>query len=173
MLINIILGFILPWISGVYLYKRARVLFYTVVPITALFSVTGNQLGVQLGFWLLIPEEKITLINTIFIDFGYNPIIAAWFIYFLYMRQISRWIMYSLFMVILNGLEIYALSIDKIIYDHGWNILYSASTYGMGLILIDWYFFHFKSHEILLKAFLNHPSFNFFHSIDIHLLLYY
>ncbi|MFZ0371225.1 MAG: hypothetical protein WAM07_16625 [Halobacillus sp.] len=28
MLINIVLGFILPWISGVYLYKRTRVLFY-------------------------------------------------------------------------------------------------------------------------------------------------
>ncbi|MGP4070686.1 hypothetical protein [Halobacillus sp. B29] len=140
MLINILLGFILPWISGVFLFKRARVLLYTVVPFTALFSMAGNQLGVQLGFWLLIPEGKIHLMNTIFIDFGYNPIVAAWFIYFLYYKQIRRWIMYPLFMVILNGFEFYALSVGKIIYDQGWHILYSVIIYGIGLIVIDWYF---------------------------------
>ncbi|TDL31743.1 hypothetical protein E2R51_10970 [Jeotgalibacillus sp. S-D1] len=149
---NITLGFILPWITGIFLYRRVPLLFYTIVPFTALIAVACNQLGVQHGLWHLHPHTTVPIYNSLLIDLGYYPITAAWFTYLLYFTTFKRWQAYSLFFLLLNGFELLAILANKVSYHDKWSIIYSLVIYGIGLFAIDFYYFKVKKAIWALSA---------------------
>ncbi|ARI77900.1 hypothetical protein [Halobacillus mangrovi] len=140
MIFNFTVGFILPWITAIILFRRARILIYSVVPFTALLSLISNQVGMQSNLWALNPEPTIVLLESLFIDIGYNPIICAWFAYCIYFKKIRRLWVYGLFILLINGLELLALFTDKVEYSDDWNIYYSFIVYVLGLFITDFYY---------------------------------
>ncbi|MGI8314317.1 hypothetical protein [Halobacillus mangrovi] len=140
MIFNFTVGFILPWLTAIILYRKARILIYTVVPFTALLSVLSNQIGMQNDLWALNPEPTIVLFESLFIDIGYNPIICAWFAYFIYFKQIRRLWVYGGFILLINGMELLALFTGKVEYSEPWNIYYSFIVYVLCLFITDFYY---------------------------------
>ncbi|KHE69360.1 CBO0543 family protein [Halobacillus sp. BBL2006] len=144
MIFNFFIGFLLPWLTAIFIYRRARLLIFTVVPFVALLSVILNQLGIQTEIWTLKPRIDPPIFDTIFINLGYNPIMGAWFAYFIHFKQYNRWLIYLCFIILLVGLELIALSMDKVLYHQQWNIFHTFIVYGIGLCLIDLYYSKFN-----------------------------
>lgn len=93
-----------------------------------------------MGFWTLYPQTDFLIFNSVNIDLGFNPAAGVVFTYLIYTRKWKRWMVYLLFILILNGAEMIALSFEKVLYGHGWNIFYTFLTYLIGLVLLDLYF---------------------------------
>ncbi|GGC77618.1 hypothetical protein GCM10007216_05200 [Thalassobacillus devorans] len=51
---------------------------------------------------------------------------------------------YSGFILLLNGLEIVALLLNKVVYDNGWNIFFTFLAYVIGLFVLDFYYYCLK-----------------------------
>ncbi|GGC77350.1 hypothetical protein GCM10007216_04840 [Thalassobacillus devorans] len=132
----IIAGFILPWVTGVYLYKKAPKIFYTTAPITALIAVVLNQAGIHLGLWEVNHMPNIMLLDSLFLDLGIFTIAGAWFTYILVYKRKHPILVYSLFiggMVTLEGL---ALLQGTLSYAQEWSFIYTILMYIGGFLAI-------------------------------------
>jgi len=58
MLTNIILGFIIPWVFGAFLYVKDKKVILTMFPIGATISYTINYFGFHFVFWHITPIMK-------------------------------------------------------------------------------------------------------------------
>ncbi|UOQ46419.1 hypothetical protein MUN89_08625 [Halobacillus salinarum] len=137
MLFIIIIGFIIPWIPGIYLYKKAPKIFFTTAPITALIAVTINQLGIHMGLWKVHPMPRVVLLDSIFLDLGIFPVVGALFTYFVYYKAYNRYLIHFLFIGGMTAIEYVALLTGTVSYDDEWNILLTLLIYLGGFITID------------------------------------
>lgn len=144
MLINVLVGFVLPWVTILPIIRLHPVFLFTILPFTALISVIGNQVGMQLGWFWLNPDHFIPLSWSLFIDLGYNPAAAVWFTYVLHFNKWKRWAAYLTFLIVLNGLEYVAVMLGKVEYSSAWNIYLTFSSYLIGLVVIDTFFTLYK-----------------------------
>ncbi|WP_173918975.1 hypothetical protein [Halobacillus sp. Marseille-Q1614] len=134
----IIVGFIFPWITGIYLYKKAPKIFYTTVPITALIAVVLNQAGIHMGLWKVNHMPTIVLLDSLFLDLGIFTIAGAWFTYMLVYKSINPLWVYIIFIGGMAGLEGLALLVETIKYDQTWNFFYTFLMYVGGFLVIGW-----------------------------------
>ncbi|UOQ44470.1 hypothetical protein MUN89_00280 [Halobacillus salinarum] len=144
----IIAGFIIPWCFGIFLYRKAPILFLTSSLFIALLSLILNQLGIQLGYWAVRPKTEIDLLDSLFLDLGYFAIAGAYFTYFIQYKNYKRIWVYLGTIFILNGLEFLALSTNRVQYCKGWNIGLTFLLYLGGIILLDLYSLKMKKFGI-------------------------
>ncbi|ARI78625.1 hypothetical protein [Halobacillus mangrovi] len=129
MLLIIVLGFIIPWLTAPYVYKLAPKIFYTVAPVGALIAVTLNQLGIHLGLWKVHHMPTVVLLDSIFLDFGIFTVVSVWFIFILYYKQKNPLWVYPAFIFGMTGIESIALAIETVSYDEEWNLFYTLLMY--------------------------------------------
>ncbi|WP_079478962.1 hypothetical protein [Halobacillus salinus] len=134
----IIVGFVIPWITGIYLYKLAPKIFYTTAPITALIAVVLNQAGIHMGLWEVHPMPAIVLLDSLFLDLGIFTIAGAWFTYMLVYKSVNTLLVYILFIAGMTGLEGLALLVETLEYDDTWNFFYTFLMYVGGFLFIGW-----------------------------------
>ncbi|SDI81259.1 hypothetical protein [Alteribacillus bidgolensis] len=137
MIYIILIFFIVPWITGFYLYKKAPKIFFTTAPITALIAITCNQLGIHLGIWEVNHMPTVMLLDSIFLDFGIFTLAGAWFTYFLYYKKLTRVWSYIWFVLGMTLLESITLLVEMVSYDESWNMFYTFLMYLGGFIIID------------------------------------
>ncbi|WP_158737943.1 hypothetical protein [Alteribacillus sp. YIM 98480] len=137
MIYIILIFFIVPWITGIYLYKKAPKIFFTTAPITTLIAITFNQLGIHLGMWEVNHMPTVTLLDSIFLDFGIFTLAGAWFTYFLYYKQLTRVWSYIWFVLGMTALESITLLVDMVSYNESWNMFYTFLMYLGGFMVID------------------------------------
>ncbi|MCP3027720.1 hypothetical protein [Halobacillus sp. A5] len=125
----IVLGFIFPWVFGIYLYKKAPKIFYTNAPITALIAVVCNQLGIHFGLWKVHHMPKVVLLDSIFLDLGIFTIVGAWFTYLLHYKQVKPFRLLSFFIIGMTSLEYIMLVTEQLSYHSSWNIFYTFLMY--------------------------------------------
>ncbi|MGI8315897.1 hypothetical protein [Halobacillus mangrovi] len=136
MLLIIVLGFVIPWLTAGYVYKRTPKLFFTVAPFAALIALILNQLGIQIGLWTISPSSNVVLIDTIFLDLGIFTISAVWFTYFLYYKKKSPIWVYPLFVLGMTGVEFIATLLHTLSYHEKWNFFYTSLMYLGGFATI-------------------------------------
>ncbi|MFG6149369.1 hypothetical protein [Halobacillus sp. B23F22_1] len=132
----IIVGFVLPWITGIYLYRKAPKIFFTTAPITALIAVVLNQAGIHIGLWKVHPMPKAMLLDSIFLDLGIFTIAGAWFTYALVYKTIHPFLVYFLFIGGMTGLEGLALLKGTLTYNDDWSYFYTFLMYVGGFLVI-------------------------------------
>lgn len=137
MLVIILTFFVLPWITGIYLYQRTPKIFFTIAPITALIAITCNQLGIHLGLWEVNHMPSVMLLDSIFIDFGLFAIVGTWFTYLLHYKEFNRVWLHIWFVLGFTALEGLTLLVEMLSYDKGWNLFYTILMYVGGFIAID------------------------------------
>mgnify|MGYP005853844677 CR=1 FL=1 len=132
----IIVGFVLPWITGIFLYKKSPKIFYTTAPITALIAVVLNQAGIHVGLWKVNPMPSVMLLDSLFLDLGIFTLSGAWFTYMLVYKTIKPIWVYSLFIGGMTILEGMALLKGTLTYDDEWSFFYTFFMYVGGFLVI-------------------------------------
>jgi len=140
MLSNILLGFLIPWIFGIWLYSVMPRLVLTIAPFASVISFLVNNWGIYNQLWVLRPVLKIQTTSTIPVNIGLYPIISCFTCYF-----ILRSRFHPFFWILLSStgqtvLEMTAYYYGRVLYDNGWNF---AGTFVSYLIpgLITYYYF--------------------------------
>jgi len=62
MTFNIIIGFLIPWILGIYLCNKEKKLFLVIYPFGCTISYIINMIGVYFKFWGIAPYKYGILI---------------------------------------------------------------------------------------------------------------
>ncbi|SER57955.1 hypothetical protein [Salipaludibacillus aurantiacus] len=138
MLVNIILGTVIPWVILIYLYKRVPKIVLLFVPFGIALAFLINDLGQEV-FWMVTPFLENASWATLPINIGYFPMLACLFAYIKIRNIIKDWVL--LIFSISGGvaLEFTAVTFGKVIYLNNWNLFYTSLTYLAGIMLTFFY----------------------------------
>ncbi|WP_054025745.1 CBO0543 family protein [Bacillus sp. FJAT-28004] len=150
MLINIIFGFIIPWIAGIYLGRKSPKTLLLIFPIGAVTSMVINSFGFQLMFWdftPLIPNDES--VSALPLDIGLYPLLACFMIWLINSRPVNTALVMFLFILGTTLLEFMALLIGKVSYGNGWNIGYTFLSYLLAFGIVFIYYKLLKGYRLL------------------------
>jgi hypothetical protein len=141
MWINIIFGFIIPWLVALYLVRKSPKTLLLIYPISGLLSMAINSLGFQMRFWdftPLIPNDES--VSALPLDLGLYPIIACFMIRTIMLHRNKTALILFLFVLFTTLLEYMGLLIGKVSYGNGWNIGFTFLSYLLALGCVYIYF---------------------------------
>jgi len=127
MVINIIIGFIIPWIAGAFFIKRDVIFVLKVSIIASLISFLFNDIGYYMNWWYVTPKQYANLAFIPF-NFGIFSLIAVAMIYFIN-KSNKVWSMILLFTFGKTFLESILVFCGKVVYGNGWNLAYTFLSY--------------------------------------------
>jgi len=145
MLINILLGFLLPWIFGIYIYKRDKRILITFFPVGSLLAFIINEFGFYFEFWYLTPILKVKTMSALPMNLGIYPVLACYLVYLINSRHWNSFFLIILFSGFTTGLEFTGVITGKVGYMNHWNTGWTFVSYFVFYILVVWYyqiFFH-------------------------------
>lgn len=149
MFLNIIIGFILPWLLAYPLACKYAKLFLVMSPITAIIALLINTIGFYFDFWHFKPVlERNETISAIPLDLGLYAVLGSLMVYFLTKRLfgIPSILVFLLFVSFTTLLEYLALMLERVTYTNGWHIGWTFISYSTAffLVVLAWRFV--KSH---------------------------
>lgn len=141
MTINIVIGFVIPWMFGIWLHKKSPIIIYLIAPIAAIVSAFFNDIGYYLGFWDFTPKiENDETLSALPLDLGLYPITACYLIYWIVRNNRRPWLKIVSVSLFNTTLEFIALLSGKAEYGKGWNIGWTFISYALALTLIFLYY---------------------------------
>lgn len=141
MLINIIFGFIIPWLAAVHLVLKSPKTLLLIAPFSAAISFLINAFGFQLELWdftPLIPDDQN--VSALPINIGLYPILGSYIIWTIIAHRKKTTLILFLFTVCTTILEYGGILIGKVSYGNGWNIGYTALSYLLAYSCVYIYF---------------------------------
>lgn len=141
MAFNIVIGFIIPWIFGIMLHKKAPIVIYLICPIAATVSALINDIGYHLGFWDFTPKiDNDETLSALPLDLGLYPVIGSYMIYWILKSKRRPWLKIGSISLLNTMLETIAVLFGKAEYGNGWNIGWTFVSYVIALVLVYLYF---------------------------------
>jgi hypothetical protein len=134
MTFNIVTGFFIPWILGIYIYIKEKRLFLTIYPFGCTVSYTINMIGFYFRFWDIEPYGY-GVFTSLPLNLGLYPIVRTYFVYLLYRRANKPVYLLFIFSLLTTGYEYLMLILKKGIYGHGWNLFWTFVSYLTAYIL--------------------------------------
>lgn len=145
LLLNFIIGFVIPWILGLYLLKKDAKLFITIFPFESMLAFSINVIGFNLDLWNLYPF-KLQHLSGLPFDLGLYPIMAVFMIYLI--KKGNHLLITILAITFFTTIEEYCgILIDRITYEHGWNIFYTFLSYLLPYVLTYVYYLIQKQYK--------------------------
>jgi len=139
MLLNIILGFLIPWLLGALLYLKDRQLVLLIAPFSSMVSFEINSIGFNLGFWSLSPREYHSMAALPY-NLGLYAICGTCFVYSLKWSGIKPYSALFSFSFLTTILEYLAILLNFVTYGNGWNIFLTFFSYLAAYILVYIYY---------------------------------
>ncbi|MDQ0060846.1 CBO0543 family protein [Paenibacillus harenae] len=153
MTINIVIGFIIPWIFGILLIRKSPIILYLIYPIAAIVSAFFNDIGYHLGFWDFTPKiDHDETLSALPMDLGLYPITASYLIYWIIRSNRRAWLKIACVSLFNTVLEFIALMTGKAEYGKGWNIGWTFLSYALALVLIFLYYKLLDKYDLFDKA---------------------
>ena len=143
MTINIILGFIIPWIFGIWLFNRDKKIVLIIMPFTSIVAHTVNSFGFTLKFWMLKPFELHTF-SALPFDLGLFALLGCAFIYIVKNKKVNPYILIFIFALLITIMEYIGVSLGYVKYGNGWNIIYTYFSYLIPFAIVYWYYLGLK-----------------------------
>lgn len=140
MIINIILGFIIPWIFGVILYYKDKKIILTIGPISSILAYTINEFCFHLNFWRLVPVNFNDDITSVSVNLGLYPILGCYLIYYISKKRINSYLVILIFAISTTVGEYFGFLFKLVTYGNGWNIGWTFLSYIIPYLLIYWYY---------------------------------
>lgn len=151
MWLNIIFGFILPWLfGGIYLARKNPLVLLLLFPAGAMISSLINALGFHLKFWdftPLIPEDES--ISALPLDLGLYPLLGCFLIRTIITHRHKTALIFFLFVFSTTVVEYIGTLVGKVGYGHGWNIGFTFLSYCLGFGFVLLYFKLLERHRVL------------------------
>lgn len=148
MLVNIIFGFLFPWILGIILYKKNKKIVLLITPIGISLACIINIIGFDLNFWAITPI-KFNVFAALPIEMGLYPVLSCSFIYLIHHKEIKPYLLILTFTLFTTSLEFLAVTIGKVIYYNKWNILFTTFSYFIPYVVIYWYYISLRKLNLL------------------------
>ena len=129
MILNIIFGFIIPWLTmGMYLYKKDKKIIFYIIPFASLVAFGVNLFGYTLNLFHLEPLE-LGILSTFPTNLGYFPLLGGLFIYSIRASSFNNKLKMILFSILSSALEYNFVISGKIVYSENWNIFFTFLSY--------------------------------------------
>lgn len=128
MTFNIIIGFLIPWILGIYIYIKEKRLFLVIYPFGCTISYTINMVGFYFKFWGIAPY-RYGVFASFPLNLGLYPIVGTYFVFLLYKRVSKPSSLLFIFLLLTTGFEYLMLILKKGIYGNGWNLFWTFVSY--------------------------------------------
>lgn len=128
MLYNIILGFVIPWIFGICLYKKNPKVVILIAPISSILAHSVNVFGGLLKYWKLQPT-KLGEFSVIPFELGIYAVIPCFMIHIIKNKKVAPYISILLFTAVLTIQEYIYIKLGRVIYNNGWTIYFTFFSY--------------------------------------------
>lgn len=128
MLMNVILGWIIPWCIGSYFLSRDRAVFLHIAPIASVIAFVFNEVGYQMQWWSVTPTGWGVL-SILPYNLGVFPVIPCLLIYTVRRSSWSPLLLLLLFTLCKTLLEFCVVLIGIVNYHHGWNVGWTFVSY--------------------------------------------
>ncbi|MBY0085911.1 hypothetical protein HP567_011480 [Brevibacillus sp. M2.1A] len=151
MLINILLGFVFPWIFGIWLYLQSPKIVLTIGPFASVLSYIVNVWGIYNHYWILTPVLEVKTASVLPMNLGIFPVIACFTYYLILRTRIHPYFWILFFSVAQTILESIAYYFGKVQYFNGWNIGGTFLSYLIPAIITYMYFVLLKAKGVLEK----------------------
>lgn len=151
MLYHIILGFIIPWIFGVYLYKKHMKLMVLFFPIGSVIAFLINDLGVNF-FWRFEPSLVNISLAGMPYDLGFYPIASVFFIIIIHHNKLNLKTALFVFVLGTTLLEFITVMQNKVFYRNGWNTFGTACSYLISYFMVFVYYQLLRELKVIEKT---------------------
>ncbi|KOR27031.1 CBO0543 family protein [Clostridium sp. L74] len=147
MLFNIIIAFIIPWISGIIFYFKDRKVLFTIAPFQSVIAYTVNSIGFFYNLWSVCPHEygKFT---TMPYDLGIYPILSVYLIHYIDKTKFNPYLLIMIATIFTTFLEWLGILSGKVVYSNGWNIGFTFISYLLPYLLNYWFYIQLKQMKI-------------------------
>ncbi|MFD2087856.1 CBO0543 family protein [Brevibacillus brevis] len=129
MLVNFIAVFLIPWILGAWLYTKNDKIVLTIAPTFSVLSFVVNHLGVQAGYWEIVPVLENKSFSGLFYDTGIYPVLATLLVYLIHRRRLNPFILIVLITSGTTFLESIGYYFGRVLYANGWNFGWTFVSY--------------------------------------------
>jgi uncharacterized membrane protein len=147
MIFNIIVGFIVPWISGVVFYFTDRKVLFVIAPFQSALAFIVNSIGGFYGFWSIYPHEYGKF-STIPYDLGAYPILSVYLIHYINKTKINPYLLIIIATIFTTLLEWFGILTGRIIYSNGWNMTFTFISYLIPYLLNYWFYIQLKEIKV-------------------------
>ncbi len=139
--LSIILGFIAPWILGVYLYRRARLIIAIIVPFASALGFSLNTIGMDLGyFYPTVTTHTFMHSITILANLGLLAIESCLFIFLIERIRISTFLLNILVSLVSSLIDVLFIVLKLLAYNPPWNIYWTFIFYFICFYIINFYY---------------------------------
>lgn len=122
MLLNIVIGFLVPWVFGSLLYRKSPKIVILITPICIATAFTVNEWGFNY-FWIFEPVYSNPSLATYPLNLGLYPVLGCFFVYFYLLKQHYAWGFIFVFSLFTTSIEALVLALGRVHYNHGWNLI--------------------------------------------------
>lgn len=136
---NIWVGFIIPWILGIWLLKKQKELV-RIVPFVWVISTLVNVWGDYYKFWIVKPERKSKqYFTTMPYNLGLYPMLSVFMVYWIKKTRKSLPLVF-LFSFFTTVAEYEMVLLKKVTYGDRWNSLKTFFSYVVPYYLVYRYY---------------------------------
>lgn len=146
MILNIILGFIIPWIFGVILYFKDRKTVLIIAPFSSIIAYIVNEFGFHLNFWRVVPVNINGDHTSISVNLGLYSVLGCYLIHYILKEHMNSYSIILIFAIATTMLEYLGVLFNLVIYGNGWNIGWTFLSYLIPYLLL--YFYYLKLRAI-------------------------
>ena len=143
MVLNIVIGFIIPFILMVILYFKDKKVLLIIAPFASVIAYTVNAIGFYFGFWDLYPFGNKIIVH-VPVDIGLYPMLAAYMIYYIHCKRIKPFAVIFFFTLLTTCLESVGLIMGLVVYGNGWHLGGTFISYLIPYILNYSYYMYLK-----------------------------
>ncbi len=140
MIINIILGFIIPWIFGVLLYLKDNKTLLVIAPFMSIWAYSLNEALFHLNFNRFAPLSINDDLTTMSINLGLYPILGCYLIYYIQKEKVPPYALILIFTFMTTVAEYLGLKFGMVTYANGWNIGWTFLSYIPPYLTGYWYY---------------------------------
>lgn len=146
MVINIILGFILPWIIALYIVRERKILYY-IAPFASVVSFIFDDLGFYY-FWRIYPFELMNLSGLPF-NIGLFALYPCITIQLIRKHKISDFPGLLITGLVITLMELCGWLIGRIVYYNLWNIIETFFSYFVQLLITYTFYKLLGKHKLV------------------------
>jgi hypothetical protein len=149
MFLNILIGFVIPWIFGVILFLKNRKLVLVIAPISAVISYSLNEIGFHMHLWRLAPLSVSDDLTSMSVNLGFFPILACYLVYYIKKTSLKKYTLILIFSFLNTIFEFICVLLNMVSYGNRWNVIWTFLSYIAAYLLVYGYFHLADKYEIL------------------------
>lgn len=150
MIFNIIVGFIIPWISGIVFYFKNRKILFIISPFSSAIAFIVNLAGPFCGFWSIYPY-RYGVFSSIPFDLGLYPILSVYLIYYINKTKINPYLLIIIATIFTTLLELFGILTGRVIFSNGWNLSFTFISYLIPYLLNYWFYIQLKKMKVVFN----------------------